>query len=105
MTIPTITITISGESIPQMKEGIAGPEDSKMAADSQNSQNSRLLDLTTDSKLHVLYGGTKIVQHTSPIKTTIALRGMDSRLFWTISECFVFFVYYFTIISLTIITI
>lgn len=31
--------------------------------------NDHLLDMNVDGKLHVLFGGTKIVQHTAPPKT------------------------------------
>lgn len=50
---------LTGESVPQMKEGIDGIKDLK----DQLSIND------SDSKLHVLFGGTKILQHTAPEKS------------------------------------
>ncbi|XP_068620911.1 endoplasmic reticulum transmembrane helix translocase [Battus philenor] len=48
---------LTGESVPQMKEAL------------ENEKNLKLsLDPEGDSKLHMLYGGTKIVQHSSPSK-------------------------------------
>ncbi|XP_072937344.1 endoplasmic reticulum transmembrane helix translocase [Epargyreus clarus] len=48
---------LTGESVPQMKEAI------------ENEKNHKInLDPEGDGKLHMLYGGTKIVQHSSPSK-------------------------------------
>ncbi|CAB3251374.1 unnamed protein product [Arctia plantaginis] len=49
---------LTGESVPQMKEAI------------ENEKNLKLnLDTEGDGKLHLLFGGTKIVQHSSPTKS------------------------------------
>ncbi|VVC29292.1 P-type ATPase, transmembrane domain,P-type ATPase, phosphorylation site,P-type ATPase, cytoplasmic [Cinara cedri] len=54
---------LTGESIPQMKEPIENISD-----------YSRNLDFETDKKLHILFSGTRVVQHTSPIKSTSSIR-------------------------------
>uniref|UniRef100_A0AC35TYK2 Cation-transporting ATPase n=1 Tax=Rhabditophanes sp. KR3021 TaxID=114890 RepID=A0AC35TYK2_9BILA len=43
---------LTGESVPQMKESV------------QNLEKQRYLNIESDTKLHILCGGTKIVQHT-----------------------------------------
>lgn len=50
--------TLTGESVPQMKEPLEDLDD---------SQDDRRLDIDQD-KLHILYGGTKVLQHTAPNK-------------------------------------
>lgn len=51
---------LTGESVPQMKESL------------ENVDNlERNLDVEGEGKLFVLFGGTKIVQHTSPTKGAI----------------------------------
>lgn len=54
---------LTGESIPQMKEPIENIAD-----------YNRHLDFESDKKLHILFSGTKVVQHTSPIKTSSNVR-------------------------------
>uniref|UniRef100_A0A914MMX0 Cation-transporting ATPase n=1 Tax=Meloidogyne incognita TaxID=6306 RepID=A0A914MMX0_MELIC len=57
---------LTGESIPQMKESI------------EELERERIFDSDIDSRLHVLFGGTKILQHTPPAKNEAGTKAPDN---------------------------
>ncbi|KAI6176078.1 hypothetical protein M3Y97_00759800 [Aphelenchoides bicaudatus] len=57
---------LTGESVPQMKENI------------EDVDKRRDFEFNSDGRLHVIYGGTKIVQHTSPGKTDPGMKSPDN---------------------------
>ncbi|XP_064457575.1 endoplasmic reticulum transmembrane helix translocase-like [Ornithodoros turicata] len=57
---------LTGESVPQMKEPVDGVD------------ANHILDIGMDGRLHILFGGTKVIQHTPPAKNSPGLRPADN---------------------------
>ncbi|XP_048587357.1 endoplasmic reticulum transmembrane helix translocase isoform X2 [Nematostella vectensis] len=57
---------LTGESVPQMKEPIEGLE------------AHEVFDMDVHGKLHLLSGGTKVVQHSPPPKTAAGIKASDN---------------------------
>uniref|UniRef100_A0A183C2Z5 Cation-transporting ATPase n=1 Tax=Globodera pallida TaxID=36090 RepID=A0A183C2Z5_GLOPA len=60
---------LTGESIPQMKEPLE---------DVTATERQRVFDPNADSRLHVLFAGTKMLQHTPPAKNEPGMKGPDN---------------------------
>ena len=74
---------LTGESVPQMKEPLESmPQD----------QIHQFLNMENESKLHILSGGTRIVQHTSYVSLlTFFYSHIEIYSFWKF-EIFILFV-------------
>jgi len=50
----------------------------------EDIDGNRIIDIEGDDKLHVLFGGTKVVQHAPPSKTTPGLRGIINKFYFSL---------------------
>lgn len=57
---------LTGEAVPQMKEAV------------EALSGNDILDMDEHRKLHILSGGTKVVNHTPPLKTSAGLKSPDN---------------------------
>ncbi|XP_012275293.1 manganese-transporting ATPase 13A1 [Orussus abietinus] len=57
---------LTGESVPQLKEPV------------EDLEPDRELNIEGEDKLHILFGGTKVLQHTPPGKNTAGHRASDN---------------------------